>query len=219
MVISELSLLVNWWSDLQFQWNQWKLFPIRSHKDKHWINCIVQLPLVTQVVSDLAICSLNFISKILEICLWGSSSSSGARLRLFNFSTFEIYHISKQTKLQRFHKVNISSFKNPKTKHRTWKFGNGTTNKKKQKNNRQVRYTDLSTFSEFQILRYENDIFKDVPIISVIYFWSILVISTGSGGRYLVTFLVFPEMIQKYWNMSGSQNRPFWNNLNPREPL
>ena len=32
--------------------------------------------------------------------------------------------------------------------------------------NQKVMYTELPHFSEFQILRYENKIFKDVPIFS-----------------------------------------------------
>ena len=65
------------------------------------------------------------------------------------------------------------------------------------------------TFQHFQknhILRYEKLFSQGCPHNFLAYFKLFLVINTRSEGPYLDTFLVVPNMFQKYCNMSGSKN-------------
>ena len=65
-------------------------------------------------------------------------------------------------KIRCFPIVSSKSFKLQLSNFRISKFQNSNNSKL---NNKTVRYTYLPTFSEFQILRYENDMFQRCPHI------------------------------------------------------
>ena len=69
---------------------------------------------------------MKFISKILKIFLSGSSSFSGARLRLFNFAKFQRFtkfkNLNFKVQSSKFHKNKYLAIYNSRiAKHQKWK--------------------------------------------------------------------------------------------------
>ena len=102
---------------------------------------------------------IKFISKMLKIFLRGSSSCSGACLRGFISSKFQKIEMPDK-QVSNFQSFKASKFKIPKLQFSTFRnFENGNS-----KSEVAEWYTGIPTFSDFQVLRYENKLFKDAPI-------------------------------------------------------
>ena len=76
---------------------------------------------------------------------------------------------------------------------------------------------------EFQKVEISKiHIFQGCSSIFSCIFWSKFMTNTGFKGPLRVqkisNFSKFPESSKKYWNRSGIDNYPFWNNQNPIAP-
>ena len=106
-------------------------------------------------------------------------------MSVFGIPKFQKFEIPTFLKFQNFKFNKLTRLKPTKLKTNAEKYIAGIQT---------VMYTDLPTFSEFQILRYENNISQGCAHKFIVFFE---VINTGIEGPSSVYLLEVPEIIQK----------------------